>query len=346
MNTLHDSLKLIVPRLPRWMVDDASASFLAKIAGHLPPVHYAGFEYRLGGINEGLDLQQGLNLNESNRRQINRLAQQHPSVTIDTLLTVFNAWSGSDPLQRSFSQVWLEFDQLQDTALPPGLFLTLMPGADPRTLIPALQALRTRLTILGESGRGWLELDKLIRHPDDLPDITHLGFMLSRPDSGIRVVRQLGSDLATPADIEDTELKKSAQQIHQLIRPVLPYFSDFRWCQDLGGDHPGPASIECFFPEPDQQESIIKILDWLLANELCTNRERDALEGWSAILTPETLADAWPQSLIFESLGRGYDEFSAIECKLGHIKLSAATGKPVSAKMYFGYLNRWLRAGD
>jgi len=342
MNNLYDSLRHILPRLPDWMVDEASVKLLTDIASGLPPVHYAGFEARLGGVNRKLDLQQALNLDAKTLNLLNIIEQKRPSVASEMLRAVFSVWSKSTSLQNSFKQVWLEFDHLQGAYTLPGMFFTVKPEATRECLITALQELRAMLPAIRKSGVGWRELEQLIQQSGSALDTTHIGFMLSRPDSGIRVVRQLTTIEAIPSHVENEDLINSAKRIHQLAREVLPSFSDFHWCQDLGGNNVGTASIECFFPKADQLQPTREILNWLHANDLSTRCERDVMEAWPAILTPETLNQDWPQSLIFESLSRSEDIFSVIECKLGHIKLTAPANKAVTAKVYFGYLNRWL----
>ena len=348
--SLDDSLRLMEERLPGWLVAAEQFADVRTLARRLPPSHFAGFEYRLNAPEPGIDFQQAITLNPERTRQFSA-GQGPPGLKPRVLLhTLFGLWHERPEVKDTFSQAWLEFDRADIPEGDPSLFLTVHPGTGSGQVEKALDALARGFRKTAAAPDLPHTFEGLLTPAPATGPITHVGFMIARGDPSVRVIRAMDPHLTSFRPDDGPDIQHAMQALAGRLGDTLEDFTAVRRCDSVGGGAPGALDLECFFPVDHDDPASLRILDRLRTLGLCSEREHAFFSAWPAWLTPSDPTLRWPESLILESLGRPAGEFSAIECRLGHVKLSMAPGQGhtdgLKAKLYFGYVNRWMkRAG-
>lgn len=343
MSNLLESLALVAEFLPDWMLGTRQRAELLALAAKLPSIHHAGFEYRLGMNTPGLDLQQGFVLSESSLAKVALRLQHHdPAPGLEKLQNLLLAWRDSPGIRRCIRQAWLEYDHQGPAGNMPSIFIGLQAGLEAALQTIAIEEALGSLVGAQAAKDLRSALSALLEEPPQASQLSHVGLMLSRPQETLRAVYRPHQTAPVAGRNVTRYAGDSAKALGHIIEPVASVFSELRWCRNPDKPCSEELGLECFFPGQEDTRGREAILDWLLGKQLCTNTEAELFRSWPRRLSPLTNPADWPASLIAESLSHGQDEFTVLECRLGHIKLTYSAGRPIKAKIYFGYLNRWM----
>lgn len=344
---LAESLELVTPSLAPELVPAATVGALTKLAQTLPPIHRAGFECRLRAGDQRVDFQQGIPRGDEEPGRLVACLEQRGAAW-ERIYRFAQRWAAPDDVvHRAVSHLWLEFDLLasedpERVSSAPSAFAVLDSAARKHALggIPTVLG-----TLVGDEEAASLGrvVDGLRRACCGRAWVSHIGVMLGRPLSGLRIhvndtaLRDLRGFLQRINWVGD------AAQVESAARLLLDYADSLVLCLDVVGELTSSAGLECFFAQRHGVDPRWRpLLERLTALDLCAPEKTEALLRWPGRITPVDDLGPWPDDLIAQSLTRRSDVFGAIERRLSHVKLICTPGAPVSAKGYFGYGHLWM----
>jgi hypothetical protein len=338
---LADSLDLVLPALPPELVPPDKLPALRSLAAALAPTIRCGFEVRLGDSASEVDFQQGvLALPDERERLRAHISPDGPWNGVGELL---DRWlDASSPLSRGIEALWLEFDR------PPLSSLSVFVGLDRSLADPAGVAYEALDALAGRAGwaRSQDALGRCIGACPDGAYVSHLGLMLGRAAPFLRVnVKRL-----EPGDLEgylrEVGWPGRPDAAVELMRELHPLVDGVAVCLDVGAHVQPRLGFECHLEgQPPAEARWARFLDELVARGWCTARKRDALLAWPGLVVPEAGAGAWPAHILREALLHPPDDFTTLERRLNHVKVTYEPGATPAAKGYFGFLHRWLQPG-
>lgn len=352
--SLADSLRLVLPRIDARLASPGALDDLGHLARALPPVHRAGFECRLGAGDLRVDLQQGVVPTGGEPAILSEFVSSagesgsalHPAWA--RVRDFCSAWEEpSSDLARGVPELWLEYDPREVGArveLVPSVFALLRP---PERTAEAARSLAERAlaVLLGAAVPSPL-CAQLRRFTDACPEgtkISHVGVMLGREVQGLRIhvtplpLRHFEAFLERVAWPGDTS------EVHRLATRMLEFGDYVALCFDVGELVYPRLGIECFFHQKHGIHPRMEpLLDWLVAEGMCTPEKREAMVRWPGYLSPAASRAPWPDALLVQSLVQPPERLGIFDRRFSHVKLSCLAGSPVEAKAYFGYGHLWL----
>jgi hypothetical protein len=345
-SSLADSLEILYSRLVPAFTTDDDFERLTLLASGLPPIHRAGFEYRLKQTGNGLDFQQAIELKPSEIELVlrNRSAQQG---CLEPLTDFCTKWGQQDSLLHSaLRQLWVEFDNNGEDpgSAPPSLFLGLRKKqTSPES---ALHITCKAHELLARDRPGDQHQATLKRVIDLIPaetGVTHVGFMLSRTHQVTRLVIPFSTASSLISYLGEINWPGGISLLSSDLDWLFNRFSEVRLCLDSGDSLSPRLGFECFFnritgADPDYSG----ILGDLVTAGYCQENERDTLLGWPGRISPDSQSIHWPEDLVLRSITGKEQEFTVIDCRLSHLKFDWSPHSPMKAKAYFGYYENWL----
>ncbi|HEY5710961.1 MAG TPA: hypothetical protein VIT38_03610 [Allosphingosinicella sp.] len=300
-------LEMMIDRLQPCLVPPLfgarAVSDLRALAGELPPARYLLFEHHLGAGAGRTDVSIGK-------------------------MTAIPACLGVRTWVEHDGPVLLEYD-LHDGPALAGIFATFSPRAPAsetalRSLVdglPGARSLRARRMIARAAaaqveGESW---------------ITHLGVMLGRPGSPVRVNVGFHRAEALRAFVE--ALDPGAPVVASLDR-LLGLFEDAGGIRiaaiDLVERLESRIGLECHFPVDDGTWE--KLVAHLVAGALCTPEEGAAICRWPS--EKDADAQAWPEPFHSLDLLLGPQSGGRLFRSINHLKLVAEADGAIRAKIY------------
>ena len=344
------ALSVVVPPLAPALATPEALPPLFALARALPPIARGGFECRLAEGPAAVDLHQALRRSRGDHHvlaafltQRDEGLQAHPAWAA---LQRFAAWwtgSYSDAAQE-IDGLFLEVDSDTSNVGHPAPSVFFKLGATGG--VPADRAMglvQELLGVLGLPAVSARQSEVFAVCADRAARITHIGAMLSRETRALRI--NVASGRAKDAlallcavgwrgDFEAVE--RDAEWLQNAVGPVV-------CCLDVDADVHPHVGLECFIDEaPAPSGKWQRFLDALVGRGLCAPEKREVLLAFQRLVTPATSAVAWPDPLIVASLLNDAELFSAFACRLHHVKLTHAPGRPATAKGYLGFAHQWL----
>lgn len=330
--TLDRYLEHVAPALsPQLIAADALQS-LRALARHLPTTAMGGFECRTAQAAASLDL--AIAVTDATPQLRALFAGEAPASQHFPLLMspawrpvrrFCTLWSDrSSPAHDGINTLWLEFDLAQDPAQaeaqPPNVLFGFPGGqANREVVVAALEALWDApcpAPLLAQ-------LDRCLAALPERAALFQVGTMLARARAGLRLcISQITPDTA-PALLRALDWAGPLADAQRLLEQVAPWCSELALSLDVGGAAVAPyLGVECY---PASRRRVVldpqwlRCLDYLVAEGLCLPAKRDALVAWCGASSIDL-----PWQVI---LMRG----------LNHLKLTLYSGRPLEAKLYFGY---------
>ncbi len=329
----NDYLGVVAPYLPHTLVSSEVLLCISRIAHDLPPTSLIGFESRLASPAPTVDFAVGITAPFGSREMF---AGSKTGVDLSAPRSADPAWQHfhnfstewADPASRFHNEigtVWLEWDldAAAERAPVPNVLFGIKATEPQRLAEMVLHCLMGRPLLPPTR-------DKLAQCFAALPPQSHVfqvGVMLARHIDGVRVcvypvqVEQIGEYLAKigwtgPAD-----------KVADVLAPFCAFATNIALDVDVGERVSPKIGIECYLD--DRRRARVEpgwtaFLDHLVAQGMCTAAKRDALLAWPG--TQHTSQFIWPSVFI-----RG----------LNHIKLVYQPGRPLEAKAYWGFAQRW-----
>ena len=341
--TLGDLLRVAADGGSDELLPSGPLKDVLQVADQLPPTPAAGFERTLGRHPAALDFAVQVRLADPCGRALVAHAR---SGHLDAL-----GWSGVPGLLRALGdqenqlahgvdEVWLEFDTSRGDARP-SFFAAPTTQDDLADLVVALR----------EATGGRRPAASVLATIDALRDLPGrvfaLGLMLARADDAVRICLD-----HTGVGGMATVLEACGGSASWLI-PRLPRdrvtgqahvaFLAFELTADGIRDRIGVELIPPPGPATNPLAGWRRLLDGLVAAELCLPSERDDLLGYPADVEADDCPEHWPTTLSgFEALPAG--PVPVIGRRLHHVKLSLGA-TPLAAKVYFGFVQHWRFRG-
>lgn len=343
--TLADSLEIVLPHLPPTLASPEVLPRIRNLARILPHITPAGFEFRLRPDDPQVDLLQCIPARED--------APLHLAEHIRTRdLDVEPAWArlrdfcirwsdASSPLCFAVRDIWLEFD-LDDDSTPaapiPSVFISLN-----TTFIPAnaYAAVEAALPLLWGDDIPPPLKENIARCFSEMPRggaVSHIGVMLSRTAGVLRVnVQGLGPEQIPPY-LAALGWSAPMDAMEPLLAQIFDTVDHATLCLDVGATLYPRIGLECTAKnQADRPAQLARLLDVLLAQNLCARSKRNALLEWTGASSPKTSTVAFPPDVIVRTLIEPPDTFLIMGRRLSHIKLAYVPGRPIEAKAYVGF---------
>jgi hypothetical protein len=351
--SLDDSLQVILPHLPLDLVSPDVLPAIRQVARSLPPLHWGGFECRLGENKTRIDFHQGITTDDNALTTL----ENHISSTSLLESSTINAIRrfcarlklSSSPLHGKVTRIVLEFDnsRLPLDLLTPSLFIGLKKD---QSVEQSLDIVETAFELfLHTSARSKL-LPNLRLCFNACPDdayITDIGIMLSRHPEAVRINVSGLSPTQLQSYLADIRWEGSTNDLETTFTYLLGLVDRVVLCLDIGVQIYPQIGLECFFDRsPGKEPRWAAFLDNLAARGLCAPAKRDALLSWPGYTNPTTSKAPWPGDLILASMLQTSDTFSLLARKLSHIKINYQLDHLSEAKGYIGFQHIWTELRD
>ncbi|NEQ55649.1 MAG: hypothetical protein F6K11_36990, partial [Leptolyngbya sp. SIO3F4] len=172
--------------------------------------------------------------------------------------------------------------------------------------------------------------------------VTHIGFMLSRPLEGIRLIIK-----KVPPQYIVHYLKKNgwtgtSTSFSRLIKKLSELVDSVALAIDVGKDIYPKIGLECSFSSTFNQYRWQIFLDYLVEESICTRDQKSALLNWSGLIQKEDFPDLWPDELSFGDTFLGSKTLSVIWRRINHVKIVYEPKKPIAAKAYLAFGHTWI----
>jgi hypothetical protein len=323
-----DWLAVAAPRLPGQLAPPASLAPAARVAAHLPADCLGVLEIRLGagGPIEPVDL----SIQVSEHRQAQQVLARVPTPRLQASLS---AWAAGRISTEEIPSFWLEYDA--------GSIGDVNPAAgkipEPMQLVQLSNAVRPRWLVdeylpafLGftpperQVARAVRAMQRLL--PDLRP--LYLFGLGSRGSDAFRV-DTVGTTLAGVGqflrDVISDEVARLAEAALPLLADAERVHFSFEITPDGFGTRVGMEGS--YLKQPAREPGWLALLDRLVARELCTPAQRDAVLAWPGYDTARTAA-TWPGD------GQGAPLPGICAYGLSHVKLAMSPERPLQAKAY------------
>ncbi len=352
--TLTDSLQNVLAHISSEIATTTAISYLQKLAKLSAPIPRAGFEIRLDKDNSQVDLQQGISLQNKEPQilaeHINKLAssyQEFNQPVWNRIREFCKIWSdSSSDLYSAISDIWLEFDihESNPDFLTPCIFLGI--NRDSFEASTTFSIIKTALELLyGQPINDSLcsNLYRCFTACTSPTRISHIGVMLSRQIEALRINVSKIPIYEITTYLQEIGYPNPTEEIETLVDEILDSFDNVRLCFDVGKKIYPTIGLECFF---DKQSGLdprwLPFLDNLVAKGLCTSEKRNGLIAWVGCTTPSNTTKPWANHLIAKSLLQPSKNFSILDRRLSHIKLTHKPESTLQAKAYLGFVHEWL----
>lgn len=341
--SMNDYLEVVSSYLAPAIVNQDAWFRLHAVAALLPPCSLAGLELRLKDDQPKVDF-------------FVRLPYVNPGFS-PSLLThpVWEALqrlcdavaSPSGRLHEQVSRIFLEFDlDKPPSAVPiPGLFLQLNTN---RTFVPSeLLAITDSLDIhKRQSSISQEALDCCIAALPSEAKVAHVGFMLSRPGTALRMVIQRMQPAAVSGYLHSIGWLDPTRQLSALIADISTLADPVAMVDvDVANTvHPG-IGVEFYLRrEADNFPRWKALFAFLVERGLAGPDKTSALLAWPGF-TQEADSHAWSDTLalgdlLFRGLAR-----SVFWRNINHIKLGYQPGQEPEVKVYLGFGHNWFPTG-
>jgi hypothetical protein len=335
---MQDYLKIVTSHLHSDLVSAEALSYIQPLAQILPASSMAGFECRLGADRSGVDFQVRLPCLDCS------LPESFLTAPAWQFLQEFyqNWASPNSSLSQKIEHIGLEFDvneRLPQVPIP-CIFLAFNreTAIDAERLVKMIEFLQHSMSPLLESN---LQLCA-----DSLPAgafISHLGAMLSRSVNAVRVnVKGISPDRLSDylmqigwSDPTNT-FSTLTSTISKLVDSILLSF-------DVGDTVLPRIGLECFLNrQPYENPQWDFLLDYLIAEELCTPEKKNALLNWPGYSHRGSSPDLWPSNISFGDRFLGSRAISLFSRWISHIKVVYRSGNFLEAKAYLGFAHSWV----
>lgn len=324
----RDWLALAAARLPETLAPPASLVPAMRMAAHLPGDCLGGFEIRLGasGTREPVDI----SVEVSEPRQARELLARVPTPQLRAALA---DWAEQRIATTDLASFWLEYDVERLDAIDPAAGRI----PEPLLIVQPAETVRAR----------WLVADYVPRFLGAAPparQIARAARAIQRLPPGLAPIylfalRSRGSD-AFRIDTVGTTLAGVDAFVRDVLSPelargtaaALPLFDGadkVHFSFDVTPDGFGTRiGIEASYrAQPAREPAWRALFDRLVAHELCTAAQRDALLAWPGHDTAQGVP-AWPRD------GAGAPVRGLCVYALSHLKLSVSAERPLQAKAY------------
>jgi hypothetical protein len=177
----------------------------------------------------------------------------------------------------------------------------------------------------GASTRGWVE---------------HVGLMLSRPDTPLRLVM-----VGLPPDelfaaLGELGWSGDVAALHRYQERLGELVSGYALAIDADAKLRPRVGIEWYLGER-RRATVGQFLDRCVEMELARPEKAAAIIDWPGVVKREAAGDFWPPNLAAGELQFGLR--SAFLRQLNHFKLVYADGMPAEMKAYFGLTHVWVK---
>jgi hypothetical protein len=339
--TLRDYWPVLCPSLPDAWDSPGVMTRLETAAGHMAPIPRLGFEARLGGDAQQIDLQHCItNVGDEPARLrdflvATRAAETDPNGAWERLLRFVAAWADPSSPLHAIPEVFLEYD-LDSAAAPgptPSIFFAV------REQAVANAALGLLLADPWPDGMA----DNLARcfAAPEPAFVSYIGAMLGRTTHGVRVnVKGVRLD-ELEAFLRAVEWPGDAEAISGWAAWTYDVADRVTVCLDLGATVFAHLGLEAFLSlQPAYEPRWSVALDELANGGLATKENAHAWLTVPGAVVPATHGGAWPGDWIAASLLEPSTRFSTVERRLSHFKLTIGDHVTV-AKAYWGAGHVW-----
>ena len=353
MTTLEQTLHGVSQYLPPALVSEECLSHIREVVRGLPDAIGGcfGFECSLSDVQPVADF--GLQVKSfdrggailagsSSEHPLPERLSSHPIWR--RVRRLCEEWGEPDsPLQAHLRQIWLVFDtrgrKLDEDALP-NIFVN--PRVTPTGDRAYLRSLERNIALLRGSDLPspvHRSLDRCLALLTDGLHIAAMGVLLGRRSDVLRVcIEGVGAE-QLPWFLESIKWNGPRDEACASLLP-------FGRCPnhvtlDVGEDIGPRLGVECFVGEPNQGPVCKQFLDDLVDRDLCLPAKRDALLGWTDSSFDRTGRAALPDRVLRSLWLQRLQASAVLVPSVGHIKLSFERGRPLEAKAYFGFVDRW-----
>jgi hypothetical protein len=326
---MESLLNIFLERLPHGFLSQPNLAQLGEVARCLPPLSGALLEVHLG---EETHMDLALRVTRAERPFLHTLSPSLPLTLRQRLATFATAWD-HPPLATGVENIGLEFDMDGQGVGWPSLFFDVDRAGE---MEPAPR--------LGEVAARW-HIITLMHHifcdtpaPPYLADIIHglgeqaryyVGFMLGRAETAVRLSL---SHLAAP-HIAPTLAQLAWPGNLNAVQQMLALAPDAdRWVVDLdvGQRLYESLGLEIFYEGRGRDERWHRLWQRLVAANLCTPTERQALLNWPIYQHISPI-----QMPIFQAINAQRDKpVKWLHWRINHIKLTITPPGKLKAKAY------------
>ena len=313
---------------------------LERLAGFLPAVPCAGFEFSLTD-ERGVDLQQRIRSDVEVRRlkALLRRLRTQGRVLDGSPWAHLEHFCGSNLLGDAVEELWLELDDGAYDALPPlSVFVRLSEASTASAAAATIDAVLDAFRLHIDASRRRLLATCLAALRGEAR-ISHLGLMLARPSAPLRlIVDRVDHDDMLPL-LERAGWHGTPQPLQARLDDLFTHVDRIRLALTVGDRLEPSIGLECFLGDPNRYDPRWRsTLDWLLSQHLCTVEQRARVLAWPRRLLPATATEPWPVQMVVDSLARDAAIIDWLDCRVSHVKVTHDEQRPASAKAYVGVL--------
>ncbi len=329
--SLRDSLAVVLPYLFEPLASPPAVRQVQALADTLLPIPRALLECHLGDPALPLDVSQCVFPPE--RDWFAAFARTRTGWQV--IAAFAGEWQNpASLLAGGIENVWLEFDTGRSPL--PGVFLKLREAGDGQPYVDQWQIAETALNILlpayHQNARRCFDI------AGDVGIVTHIGVMLSRPSTAVRLNVAVESAAAAQDYLRATGWPGLPPPLAETFEQVFEYAQHPILTLDAGEVISPRIGLECVpghrYILDDGWE---RFFDFLLERSLCSPKQVAALRAWPGYSDP-TRSDEWPLYLMLKTLAQPTASLDVLIRQLNHIKLVFQPDAPmVVTKAYLGY---------
>ncbi|OAN82784.1 hypothetical protein A8B78_07950 [Jannaschia sp. EhC01] len=315
-----------------------------RIADVMPPVAKGGFEFDLLAPLTSMDVLQCFDVEGGGMRALETYLPASRIAPGRALNCLEGLADGLSPTAQGWraktASVWLEVDA--DTFTPdrwqPSVFLEFHKDARlcQEDLIDALGALS-----LVDLPAKVQVLRTIMANLEGDAHVSHLGAMLSRDDTPLRINIKRLTRRSFDALLRALDLQVSSAPIAEIIDDAYRTAV----CLDVTDRLLPRIGAEFRFSAFPAREQGWKSLTERAAPRPLAPDAWNAMESWQAELAPHDMAGTWPDTMILADLAGGDGDYLALEAIPSHIKVTVEGDRLASAKGYVGFQPTWRTFG-
>jgi hypothetical protein len=335
---MADYLQVVTPYLPPELAAPDALQAIYSTARSLPPLDLGGFECRLGGDSR-VDFQVKLPQSTVLSRPSPATHRRWPALR---LLHERLEGCGARLADR-IDAVGLEFDLNAGQPSPAraAAFLALSRHTrfEPIDVVDLAEGFLKRPI----HSRCVSSLEACVGALPVGATITHLGFLLSRSPTRIRInVAGIPPHLVA-SYLESVCWKAPQEFVRSLALRLATNIDVMVLGLDIETDVLPRVGFECsLLRQPFREPRWHQLLDVLMELGLCTSRKRDALLAWWGFVRERSAGPRWPGNLSWLDSMMRSEAISVFRRYLSHVKISYAPGAAAEAKAYLGFSHLWL----
>lgn len=329
--SLHDSLAVVLPHLSSALASAPAVRQVQALADTLLPIPRALLECHLGDPALPLDVSQCVFPAE--RDWFAAFARGRTGWPV--IAAFADEWQNpASLLADGIENVWLEFDTGRSPL--PGVFLKLREAGDSQPCADQWQVAENALKLLLPNHHDHLR--RCFEIAGDVGIVTHVGVMLSRPSTAVRLNVAVESAAAAQDYLNACGWPGLPPPLAETFEQVFEYVQHPILTLDAGEVISPRIGLECV---PGHRyildEAWERFLGFLLERRLCSVEQAAALRAWPGYSDP-TRSDEWPLYLMLKTLAQPTASLDVLIRQLNHIKLVFQPDAPmVAAKAYLGY---------